>query len=195
MSTAASHLQMYYTWHSQYYNHLMMIGLRFGRQQEELKDAINQMFLDLIEKKTDLSVISNPGAFLTTTFKRRLIDASRKSKRTARLYEVLMTENVQELSVQEKLEENEQLAELVKRLRALYENLPPRCRKVIYLKFYEGLTTQQIMERTGLSSRSVYNNLFEGIKLLRAEMVKTPALESLPQLSVLICCVLSINSL
>lgn len=195
MSTAASHLQMYYTWHSQYYDHLMMIGLRFGRQHEELKDAINQMFLDLIEKKTDISTISNPGAFLTTTFRRKLIDAGRKDKRTARLYEVLMTEKVQERTALEKLEENEQLADLVKRLRALYENLPPRCRKVIHLKFYEGLTTQQIVERTGLSSRSVYNNLFEGIKLLRAEMVKTPTRETLPQLSILIICVLSLNSL
>lgn len=191
MTAPANHLQMYYTWHGQYYDHLMMIGLRLGWQREALKDIINQMFLDMIERKTDLTIVNNPKAFLTTAFRRKLIDADRKNRRTEHLHEILVAEDTQEPSVQEQLEKNEQLADLVKRLKELYENLPPRCRKVIHLKFYDGLTTQQIVELTGLSARSVYNNLFEGIKLLRAEMVQAPTLELLPHLSLLLFLALS----
>jgi RNA polymerase sigma-70 factor (ECF subfamily) len=41
---------------------------------------------------------------------------------------------------------------------------------VIDLKYYQNLTTEEIALQTGLTKRSVYNNLFEGIKLLREEL-------------------------
>ncbi|HEX7357937.1 MAG TPA: sigma factor-like helix-turn-helix DNA-binding protein, partial [Ignavibacteriaceae bacterium] len=55
--------------------------------------------------------------------------------------------------------------------------LPKRCQKVIYLKFYEGLTTEGIVEKSGLNKRTVYNNLFEGIKMLRSELSINKAAE------------------
>lgn len=185
MSAVTNHLQTFYTWHSQYYNDLMMMGLRLGWEKEMLKDIINQVFLDLIEKNVDPSLINTPKAFLTTTFKRKLIDADRKNKRIINAHILLEKQETRESSTQEKWEETEDLLQLVNRLKALYENLPPRCKKVIYLKFYEALSTEQIIERTGLSARSVYNNLFEGIKLLRAEMAKSPMFADTPYLALL----------
>ena len=63
--------------------------------------------------------------------------------------------------------------ELIAKIKNAYNTLPARCRKVIHLKFYEGLTTDQIAERTGWNVRTVYNNLYEGIKALRAELNRT----------------------
>ena len=79
-------------------------------------------------------------------------------------------ENYAEPSVQDALEQVQANAALIKAIRKAYDNLPGRCRKVIYLKFYAGLTTEQIAVQTGLTKRSVYNNLFEGVKLLRADL-------------------------
>jgi RNA polymerase sigma-70 factor (ECF subfamily) len=66
-----------------------------------------------------------------------------------------------------RLQSNE---ELLASIRAAFNRLPARCQNVIHLKYYEGLSTEQIAERTGLNTRSVYNNLYEGIKALREEL-------------------------
>jgi RNA polymerase sigma-70 factor (ECF subfamily) len=57
---------------------------------------------------------------------------------------------------------------------------------VIDLKFYKGLSTEQIAAQTGLSKRTVYNNMFEGVKLLRAELNKvSPSIHLASLLSLL----------
>jgi DNA-directed RNA polymerase specialized sigma24 family protein len=72
------------------------------------------------------------------------------------------------------MEEKESALLVTNNLNLIYEKLPGRLKKVIFLKFYEGLTNDQIMTQTGLSLRSVYNNLSEGIKMMRFEMRKLP---------------------
>lgn len=130
------------------------------------------MFLDLIDQGIQAQAIINPKAYLSTTFRRKLIDIIRKNNKTREVHDFLMREEDYELGVEDIIVEQQQKAEMVKKIKDLYEKLPARCKKVIFHKFYEGLTTIEIAEKTGLSQRSVYNNLFEGLKLLRADLVQ-----------------------
>jgi RNA polymerase sigma-70 factor (ECF subfamily) len=79
-------------------------------------------------------------------------------------------ESYAEVSVQDTIEKMETNTALIDAVREAYKKLPARCRKVIDLKYYQGLTTEEIALQTGLTKRSVYNNLFEGIKLLSEEL-------------------------
>ncbi|MFT3704278.1 MAG: sigma-70 family RNA polymerase sigma factor [Agriterribacter sp.] len=165
-------LQRFYGLHRTYYDHLIHIGLRFGWNREDLKDIINQMFLDMIDQGIQVNSIINPKAYLSTTFRRKLIDIVRSNNRKKEAQDFLMQEEEYESGTDEIIEQEQQKREMVKKIKAIYDKLPPRCKKVIFLKFYEGLTTDQIAEKTGLSSRSVYNNLFEALKLLRADLAQ-----------------------
>jgi len=157
-------------WYQTFQYSFMSIGLKFGYRQDEVHDFINQFFLDLLEKEFDPATIHNPQAYLSTAFKRKLVDYYRQSGRHR--LEVVKDnhENNAEPSIQDTLEQIESNIELINALRNAYKKLPTRCRKVIDLKFYKGLTTDQIALQTGLTKRSVYNNLFEGVKLLREEL-------------------------
>ncbi|MEX6688809.1 sigma-70 family RNA polymerase sigma factor [Danxiaibacter flavus] len=157
-------------WYSTYHLHLANIGMRLGYGREETKDAIHQFFLDLLEKKVDPASIDNPQAYLSVAFKRKLIDLHRSASRQKMINYSDLPDFQTSPSVQETIEQIQASTELIANIRKAYFNLPARCRNVIYLKFFEGLTTEQIAERTGLSKRSVYNNLFEGVKLLRADL-------------------------
>ncbi|MBX2925274.1 MAG: sigma-70 family RNA polymerase sigma factor [Chitinophagaceae bacterium] len=168
MTPMEDDLQIFYNLHRTYYGHLAHIGLRLGWNQEDIKDIINQMFLDLIDQGIQPDAIINPKAYLSTIFRRRLIDAIRKNNKTRQIHDYLMREEEYASGADEALEQEQQNAEIIRKIKAVYDKLPPRCQKVIFYKFYEGLTTEQIAEKTGLSQRSIYNNLFEGIKLLRA---------------------------
>jgi RNA polymerase sigma-70 factor (ECF subfamily) len=146
------------------------MGLRLGYKKEELSDIISQFFLDLLEKNIDPRTIDNPQAYLSTAFRRKLIDHYRSSSKTSFVDITIIPEDYTEPSVQQVLEQVQTNTELISQIRKAYKKLPDRCQKVIYLKFYQGLTTEQIAEQTGLSKRTVYNNLFEGIKLLRVDL-------------------------
>ena len=149
---------------------LHSIGLRFGYSHEELKDLVNQFFLDMLEKKIDLSAITNPEAYLATAFKRKLIDYYRNSKQRLQPGKLYIVDNPYEPSVQEALEKIQGDKELLGRIQVAYHKLPARCRKVIFLKYYNGATTDEIVAQTGWSKRTVYNNLFTGITTLRNEL-------------------------
>lgn len=158
------------TWYETFQSTFMKIGLQLGYEQDEVHDFINQFFLDLLEKKIDPASIQNPHAYLSTAFKRKLIDHYRRSGKSHSIAVRANDENYAEPSIQETLEQTEANTELIARIRTAYEKLPGRCRKVIDLKFYHAMSTEEIALQTGLTKRSVYNNLFEGVRLLREEL-------------------------
>ena len=170
MNTAVNTFQNIEYWYESFRDHFINMGLKLGYRHDEINDIINQFFLGLLEKKLDLSVINNPQAYLSVAFKRKLIDHYRSNTKKQFVDITRIEQELTEPSVQEILEQLQSDKELMRQIRMAYKKLPQRCQKVIYLKFYEGLNTDQIAEQTGLSKRTVYNNLFESIKLLRSEL-------------------------
>lgn len=155
--------------YERYYMELVRLGKRNGIPQSEVNDIINQTFLDLIEKKIDFSKISNPLAYIKVSFKRKVIDNYRYQRKTAwAKINITKTENNLEYIPYERIEAEESSTELVAQLYKSFNKLPKRCRRIIYLKYFSGLSNNEIAITTKLSPQSVYNNLSEGIKLLRA---------------------------
>jgi|GEM_PF-915754 len=181
-------------WYNTYHSHLTNMCTRLGYGAEETKDAIHQFFLDLLEKKLEPASIENPQAYLSVAFRRKLIDLHRSSSKQIVNKISDVSDTYTSPSIQDTIEQIQANTELVAKIRKAYHNLPERCRKVIYLKFFEGLTTEQIAERTGLRKRSVYNNLFEGVKLLRAELQSTTSPQLL-DIGILSICVIGIGIL
>lgn len=159
-------------WYALFHVHLVRLAHRWGYGDEESRDLVQQFFLDLLQKNLEPATIQNPQAYLTSAFSRRLIDHYR-SARLQQKREALAPGADYEPSVLENLVQMQANEELMATIRAAYRRLPARCQKVIQLKYYEGLTTEQIAERTGLNTRTVYNNLYEAIKALREELNRT----------------------
>jgi len=156
-------------WYAQFHIHLIHVATRWGYGEDESRDLVQQFFLELLQKDLDPAAVQHPRTYLTRAFIRKLIDHYRHAK-AVQHRAALMDTAAYEPSVLESLLRLQSNEELLASIRAAYKRLPARCQKVIHLKYYEGLTTEQIAERTGLHTRTVYNNLYEGIKALRAEL-------------------------
>lgn len=52
-------------------------------------------------------------------------------------------------------------------LKSLISTLPERQKELIVLRFYEGLSYEEIVTRTGLTQRTVYNKIYEALKKLK----------------------------
>ena len=152
------------------YNKLLSLGSQRGNSEEDTKDAINQTFLDFAEKKIDFEIIENPEGYILISFRRKLIDCYRIKKRDSEISAKASNGRVIDMNTLEKLETLETDNELSNQLYLAYKNLPERCQKIIYLKYLSGLSNENISKITGLSKRSVYNNLSVGIKLLRQSL-------------------------
>jgi len=74
---------------------------------------------------------------------------------------------------EEKLINKDEQNHLFKLLMTHINELPNRQRELIVLKFYEGLTYEEIVQKTGLSHRTVYNKIHEALKKLKMDIVKT----------------------
>ena len=175
MISSETYSQQIQYWYDSFKFCFVNIGLKLGYSENELGDIISKFFLELLEKNIDPTTIDNPQAYLSTAFRRKLTDHYRSTRKNRFVDVDNIPEEYIEPSVQDILEQAQSNTELIGRIRRAYEKLPKRCQKVIYLKFYEGLSTEQILEKTGLSKRSVYNNLFEGIKILRVELSEKQA--------------------
>ncbi len=94
-------------WYQTFQCNFMNIGLKFGYRQDEVHDFINQFFLDLLEKKIDLTTINNPKAYLLTAFRRKLVDNYRQSTKKRLIVIKGDHENYTQPSIQEALEQIE----------------------------------------------------------------------------------------
>ncbi|MBN9298855.1 MAG: sigma-70 family RNA polymerase sigma factor [Filimonas sp.] len=164
------------TWYNNFSPKLQAIACHFGYIKQEAEDIVQSFFLDLLQKNIAIEEIKNHEAYVVTAFKRKLIDLHRAQKRKGSIEEI---ESFYIPSAQEIIEELERNQELVSRIAQAYKKLPARFRRVIYMKYYQGYSTEKIVTQTGLSPQTVYNNLSKGIQHLRQHLRNEPLVSKL----------------
>lgn len=163
--------EMFLALYNKYYHTLLFIGLKEIKDAQLVKDTIQQLFLYLWEKKGNIHTANNVKSYLVTSFLRKLSDDWKKAGRISNL-QVVNNEYVDETPVtpEECLINKDQQQHLFKILANYINELPKRQRELIFLKFYEGLSYEEIVQQTGLSHRTVYNKIHEALKKLRLEI-------------------------
>lgn len=164
---------MYLALYRKYYHALLFIGLKEIGDACLVKDAIQQQFLYLWEKREGIGPARNVRSYLITSFLRRL-NADWKKAGKPNSLQVAWNYHEKELppTPEEDLIRKDDQLHLSKLLLQMLGTLPSRQKELIVLKFYEGLSYDQIAERTGLTHRTIYNKIHEGLKALKSGMDK-----------------------
>lgn len=156
-----------------YYHALLFIGLKEFRDGELVKDAIQQLFLYLWDKRDSLGEARNVRSYLVIALLRRL---SADWKKTARHEHLALVWNssaeVPMPTPEEALITRQTQDSAHSYLKQHIAALPARQRELIILKFYEGLSYEEIVDRTGLTYRTVYNKIHEALKKMRGNIRK-----------------------
>jgi len=163
--------EMFLALYKKYYHTLLFIGLKEMKDAQLVKDTIQQLFLYLWEKRETIHEARNIKSYLITSFLRKLTADWKKSKQTDVLQVVWNSypEDPQP-NPEEKLIKKDEQGHLFKLLMDRINELPHRQKELIVLRFYEGLSFDEIVQRTGLSHRTVYNKIHEGLKKLKLDM-------------------------
>jgi RNA polymerase sigma factor (sigma-70 family) len=150
---------------------LVNFGIRVCADADSASEATDQVFTTIWDKHQTLNRVDNVEAYLRTFLKRKLLRIlSRRRKINDALFNAGADGEWMEMSYEEFIVKV-QTDELVRhQLKNALEKLTFRQKQLIHLKFFEGLTYEQIAEQTHQSIKTAYNTIYDALKVLRREL-------------------------
>jgi RNA polymerase sigma factor (sigma-70 family) len=150
------------------YFHLIRFGLKITADDELVKDCVNQIFLNFWDKRARLQPVDNVKSYIMTSLKRCILDQiNYLDKTSVAILKMGAEDDGNELSYEEIIIRVQQDDELKRKLQTAIQQLTPRQMELIQLKFFDGLTYEQIADRTSQSIKTSYNTIYDAIKSLR----------------------------
>ena len=152
-----------------YYGRLYHYGLKLARDEELVKDVIQDFYLYLFENHESLTdEVSHLTSYLLTSFRRRLLrEISRRTKQNQREEESVPEDHLFVIGIEEIIIREETKEQNKQIIVHLLNELPPRQREILYLKYYLDLSLPQIAEMLSISYQVVANHLYRALKKLR----------------------------
>lgn len=144
-------------------------GFRMCADEDLVKDCIQDVFLTLWNRRVNVNTTDSITWYLLKCTKTSIL---REQKKWIRNDEIVneYAFNV-EFDVETKLIADLDNLSLADRIKTIINQLPPRQKEILYLRFYENLTLAEIANVMELNPQSVYNLLQKAYKNFRAEWI------------------------
>src|SRR5450432_2237513 len=151
-----------------YYTDLYNYACSFTRDEELVKDCIQEVFISLWQRRENAIAILSPQYYLLRAVKNKILKSTHKNGlfgETAFLEKD--NDFFHEFSNERTTIEKQLSEEKATRLKRIISGLSKRQQEIIYLKYYQRLGHGQIAELMNITTQSVYNLLHETIQKLK----------------------------
>lgn len=144
-----------------YYADLFRYAVKFSGDEALAEDHIQDLFLNIWKRRDYLGEVTSVKTYLWTALRRSLIHHQREKGQKAKalnkrdMYEVGMQFSEEEIVIRE--EENKAKREALKNA---LNKLSPRQREIIYLRYYNGMTYEEINSITSLNYQTLRNHVY-----------------------------------
>jgi len=136
------------------------------KDQLAAEDIIQDLFIRIWEKRSNLQIHENVAGFLYTAAKNAALNHLRGEKSRKNLQ--LNIPKV-DLSVDGEFLEHEEFKRM---LNECIDRLPDRCRQVFVMERMEGYKQKEISEKLDISVKTIKNQLWKAVKYLKACLEK-----------------------
>jgi RNA polymerase sigma-70 factor (ECF subfamily) len=148
----------------EHYGTLYKFGNKFTTDTELLEDCIQELFVELWQAKSQSPVYS-VKAYLLKSLKYKLLKAFRKNGKVLPLYDggdapFELSHETLLISEQENQEKKQMVIEALGRL-------SHRQKEIIYLKYYQNLSYEEVSEIMNINYQVARNLLYQAIKSLK----------------------------
>ena len=157
-----------------HYNALYDYGMKLSRDECLTKDCIQDVFLAFWNGRDTWHTIRSVRAWLLVSMRHRVIDAHREARRSIPL--ISLTDG-SELDCMPELSfsiPDSDESELRASLTALLDQLPPRQREALYLRYFAEMDYVDIAAMMDVKERTVYNLVHESLQHLRQVVANSP---------------------
>lgn len=146
---------------------LSAYGYKLTPNREIINDAIQDIFINLWQKRAILPAVQNIKAYLLKSLRNRILRIleSRSLSGNGEQPHEAIQDSYENQLILEELE-----TETARKLHSSIQNLPTRQKEVINLRYYQNLKTEEIAEILAINYQSVSNLLYKGIKGLKKQI-------------------------
>jgi RNA polymerase sigma-70 factor (ECF subfamily) len=155
--------------YDRYVDKLFLAASRITNNRELAKDALQEVFIELWNYRETLSDVNHSQSYLVKVLRSILLKKLKKESATSpfRAEESLVSS---EQSVEDIIISSDTDREKKGKLHRALSNLTSRQKLILELRFYEGLSYEQIADRLSMNYQSVNNLAFRTILSLRRQM-------------------------
>ena len=151
-----------------YYGFLNNYGHKFTRDLNLIEDAIHDLFVTLWTNRSNLG---NPISVKNYLYKSLRNILFRKIKAESRFFDLHDDNSIPfEISYDQQLVLNEDESRLQQTIKEVLYKLPARQQEIIYLRFYDGLSYEEIAEVMCIHVSSTYKLLYKALENLQQSL-------------------------
>ncbi|GAB3329308.1 sigma-70 family RNA polymerase sigma factor [Larkinella ripae] len=151
---------------TRHYRPLFHYCTRFTTNHALIEDCLQDLFLDLWEKKSTLTAVRSVKAYLFTAIRHNMLHRVRRDHLFTTLEETNESEDPV-FNPENRLLTHEYEQTQNDLLKQSLDRLPRRQREAIYLRYYEELSYEEIASVMGLTRQVVANYLQHALETLR----------------------------
>lgn len=150
-----------------YSNPLIHYGRKISSNEDALKDCLQDTFIDLWKYRGSLKSLTEIRPYLFSCFRRKVLKSFEPGR-----YVSIDEYNEEyifdiEFCIEEKLIKGESEAKKVYQINECLNHLSKKRKEAIYLKFYEGLSNDEIASVMGVKYQTATNLISEALTMLR----------------------------
>lgn len=153
--------------YNRYWEKLFQFGLSVLKDEEQVKDIVQDIFLTVWNKRAGLG-IKNPGGYLMASVKHEVTRALKKGRLTTSQEAYVAT--IPSLNT---TEEQLFLKDLEQEIQGSLNSLSDKSKKVFHLSRYDHLSNKEIADKLGLSQRTVEWHISNALQHLSLKITRT----------------------
>ncbi|HBL77351.1 MAG: hypothetical protein A2W90_21730 [Bacteroidetes bacterium GWF2_42_66] len=150
-----------------YIDVLYRYGSKITTDKEIVKDAIQQLFLELHSTRKNLTDPNNLEFYLLKALKRIIIRQITDNIKYEQLHEKDIYTFKLELSFEDELTKSETNESQIELLKDMIQSLSSKKKELLFLKFYSGLKNEQIASLLELKPATVQKQIYRTILQLQ----------------------------
>lgn len=156
--------------YKQYIQSLFSYALQFTTDREQIKDCIQDVFEKIHRNRSKLTKTDNIKVFLFVILKNSLKNAMKKERTYFQYIGGTEISPVETETAADKLEKKEKEVEIQENIQRIFSLLTPRQKEVMFYRYVEGLSLQDIALLAGMNYQSVQNLIQRSIKKIKEKL-------------------------
>jgi RNA polymerase sigma factor (sigma-70 family) len=146
-------------------NVLFSYGCKFSKDEDFIKDCIQDVFFELWNRRDKISQAANVKAYLFKSLRLRIFREQSKWTSSESFEDSILFKD--EFNIESHLIQEQTTKEISGKLQTILTTLTERQKEILYLHFFEDIDHAGIARIMGLNRQSAYNLLYRSIITLR----------------------------
>ena len=154
--------------YNQHLNMLFHYGTKLCTDEEIVKDAIQEVFIDLyLKRRKNKTNPENLKYYLILALKRSLIKKLKKNRKSVESISLHELSFDPEYNIEQVIIKNEEEREKSRRIEFMLNQLSVKQKEALYLRFNESMEYPEIAKVMNISVESVRKQVYRAIKTIR----------------------------